>query len=140
MRRRLAREEKSAETGDAPATLEIVGFHARKIARHVVAGVEDGEIDRTRRFRLAEEFDDVFLLRRIALNGRCPAARAGDGVGDRLHLLEGAARDENMKPLPRRLPCDCRAETFMRPDADDDCRFGAHGSPPSLLRRKRYMS
>ena len=131
---RLAAEQEAAHAADAPAGLEVFGLHFQRVARHVVAGVEDGEVDRALRFgrldgrRLTEASSVVSATTAVACTAGC-----ADRVRDRCHLGLGAAADEDVEPFARRHAADRRAQPFARTHTDHDRRL-AHAALPFRLK------
>ena len=128
---RLAAEQEAAEAADPPAGLEILRLHFERAARHVVAGVEDGEVDRPMALRRFDEGSDRGFVRGVGDDGRGVSSRCADCVGNRLDLGFGAAADKDVEAFARRHAAHRRAQPFTRAHADHDCRL-AHFVPRAV--------
>ena len=125
---RLAAEQEAAEAADPPAGLEILRLHFERAARHVVAGVEDGEVDRPLALRRFDEGGDRGFVGGVGDDGRGVSSCRADRIGNRLDLGFGAAADEDVEAFARRHAAHRRPKPFACAHADYDRRL-AHFVP-----------
>jgi hypothetical protein len=119
-------EQEAAEAYNAPALLEIAGFHIDDLAWRIVARVVDCQFEVAA--CLVEQRDNIGFAGRVRNHGKRTPTR-GDDIGhDGIERRLGPAGDENIEALSCKTLAELRAKALIRPDTDDDCRSHASRS------------